>query len=82
MEQERRRSTDQQLGYLTGKVEEIGRLLVQVDARAEALEKRVDEKFVTVETTFKILKWTAAFIGALLTFKFGDVAQLWEAFFK
>ena len=82
MDTERRRSSDQQLGYLTGKLEEVLEITKENSDRLTKLEDQVAEKFTTVETLFKVVKFGGLAIGAILTFKFGDVAQLWHAFFK
>lgn len=79
---ERRRSGDQQLGYLTGKVEELLAMVKTNSDRLTRLEDNVAEKFTTVETVLKVLKWAGALVGALLTFKFGDVGQLISGLFK
>lgn len=74
-------STDEKLGYLIAKVEEQGKDLKTVTERFDALEREVREKFKTVETTFRVLKFLGYAVAAVLTFKFGDLPALWKNFF-
>lgn len=86
--EERRRESDQQIGYLLGKMEEFGDTLKQhlkddtdvlgrIHEKLDKLEDKVSEKFTTVETVFKVLKFIGLALVAVLTFKFGDIAALW-----
>lgn len=77
-----RRQDDKQIGYMTAKLEEVLDLAKSHETRLDVLEKNIAEKFTTVETVFKILKFTGLAIAAVLTFKFGDVAQLWQTLVK
>lgn len=72
---------DEKIGYLIAKVEEIQSDQKTLVVKVEALEKRVDEKFIAAETTLKVLKYSGLFLVAILTFKFGDVPSLWNKFF-
>lgn len=89
---DRRRANDEQMGYLTGKLEEFGEVLKKhladdaevlgkIHDKLDKLEDKVSEKFTTVETTFKVIRFIALAIGAVLTFKFGDVAQIYHSLF-
>ena len=91
--EERRRAADEQLGYLTGKMEELGELLkghltsdtIQlgvIHEKLDKLEDKVSEKFTTVETVFRVFKWLGAVIVAVLTLKFGDVGELIASMFR
>ena len=80
---------EQQVGYLIAKIEEQGndiKHLVnhaeKMDGRVDALEKRVESKFNTAETSFKIFKFLGLAAIALLTLKFGDITRLWHYFFS
>lgn len=91
--QERRRETDVQIGYLTGKLEEFGEILKShltedakhlenIATKLDKLEDKVSEKFTTVETTFRVFRWIGAALVALATLQWGDLAQLIEKLFK
>jgi len=93
MQYDRRRATDEHIGYLTGKLEEFGEALkshLAEDASAkrgihdklDKLEDKVSEKFTTVETIFKVIKFTGLAIIAVLTFHFGDITNIWHTIFK
>lgn len=72
---------EEKIGYLVAKVEEQGSDLKAAVVKLDALEKRVDQKFQTAETTFRVLKGLGLIVVAVLTFKFGDLPALWKAFF-
>lgn len=74
-----RRQNDVQLGYLTGKMEEMAATIITIAVKLDKLEDKVTEKFTTVETVIRIGKYAVAIVGALLTLKFGDLAPLWKA---
>ena len=83
--EERRRTGDQQLGYLVGKVEELTDHVKEVARDGSEtrqlvvdLQQEVALKFKTAEVVFKTLKVLGLIIGAVLTFKFGDIKALWE----
>ncbi len=90
--EERRRATDEQIGYLTGKLEEFGEVLKAhlvedqrhlegIAAKLDKLEDKVSEKFTTVETVLKVFQWLGAVSIGLLTLKFGDVISLIKGLF-
>lgn len=74
-------SIEEKLGYLIAKVEEQGEDLRATVKKLDALEQRVDEKFRTAEATFRVLKFLGLAVVAVLTFKFGDVPNLFRQFF-
>lgn len=73
--------SDEKLGYLIAKVEELGEDMKGLKDSHEALEKRVEDKFRTAEITFRIFKFIGLVIAAVLTFKFGDLPALYIKFF-
>lgn len=86
---ERRRSSDQQLGYLTGMVEGLADHIQSISKEGKetreivlTLQKEVALKFKTAETVFKTLKFLGLIVIAVLTFKFGDIRALWQTFFN
>ncbi len=72
---------EEKLGYLIAKTEEMQKDQQELKGRFDALEQRVDGKFRTAETTFRILKAAGLIAVAVLTFKFGDVTTLWHKVF-
>jgi tetrahydromethanopterin S-methyltransferase subunit G len=68
---------EERFGYLIAKVEEISEDFRELKGRFDTLEKRVEEKFTTVETALRIVKYVGLVLLALLTFKFGDIPGLW-----
>lgn len=72
---------DEKIGYLIAKVEEIQADQKALAAKLETLETRVDEKFTTVETVLKTLRFLGLFLAAVATFKFGDLPGLWTKLF-
>lgn len=89
---DRRRANDEQMGYLTGKMEEFGDILKShlesdakhlegIAAKLDKLEDKVTEKFTTVETIIKVIKLIFLGLAAVLTFKFGDIATIYHSLF-
>jgi hypothetical protein len=70
---------DQKVGYILAKLEEMSEDGKELKGRFDALEQRVETKFRTAETTFRILKYAGLISVAVLTFKFGDVVTLWKS---
>ena len=84
-----RRAADLQLGELIGTITAMKTAFVEIKEEMAATKTLVLElqtdvalKFRTAETVFKTLKILGLIIGALLTFKFGDIKTLWSAFFS
>ena len=71
----------QQLGYISGKLEEIASSQERLEDRLNALEKRVNEKFTALETTYKVAKFVGLAAIALATLKWGDLPQIWYSLF-
>lgn len=73
--------SEEKLGYLIAKVEELGEDMRELKGKYNALEQRVDEKFKTAEATFRVLKILGLITIAVLSFKFGDLPSLWRGLF-
>jgi len=73
---------EEKIGYLTRAVEENKHDVRQVADKVDALSILVNKKFNTAETMINVVKFTGLALGALLTFKFGQIADLWSHFFK
>lgn len=71
----------EKLGYLIAKVEEIGIDQKALAVKVDALEQRVNEKLIVMETTLKIFKYLGLALVAVLTLKFGDIPGLWFKLF-
>ena len=71
----------EKIGYLISKVEDQGHVLQNVVQKVDYLEKKVSEKFNTVETVIKIGKFIGLGAMAIATLKFGDITRLWYHFF-
>lgn len=71
----------EKIGYLIAKMEEIGTDQKALAVKVDSLEARVNEKFTTVETALKVLKYLGIFIVAVATLKFGDLPALWSKVF-
>lgn len=69
------------IGYLIAKVEEMQVDQQKLAGKLDALEEKVNEKFTTVETVLKTLKFLGLALVAVATFKFGDLGSLWSKLF-
>ena len=74
-------SIDEKIGYLMAKMEEQGNDLRTLTVKVDALKNQVEEKFKTVEATFRVLRWLGLITVAVLTLKFGDVPRIWISLF-
>lgn len=73
--------SDEKLGYLIAKVEELSEDMKGLKTAHYSLEKRVEDKFRTAEVTFRIFKFIGLAAAAVLTFKFGDLPALYFKIF-
>jgi tetrahydromethanopterin S-methyltransferase subunit G len=66
-------SMEEKIGYLIAKMEEQGDDIRKVTERFDVLEKEVQGKFKTVESAFRIIKYIAAFVAAVLTLPLNQI---------
>lgn len=73
---------DEKVGYLIAKMEEFSIDSKATASKLEALEKRVDEKFQTAETTLRVLGWLGGGLVAALSMPWKEfillVKRLWS----
>lgn len=75
-------SLDEKVGYLQAKVEEIKSDAIRVEQKLDNLSELVAKKFTTAETVFKIMKFGAVVVVAVVTFQFGDIKEWYNLLFK
>lgn len=74
-------SIEQEVGYLKAKVEEIQSDSIRMEQKLDNLSELVAKKFTTAETMFTVVKFLGLAAVALITFKFGDIKELWGYLF-
>ena len=73
---------EQQIGYLVAKMEELTADVKTLSSSHEELKERVNDKFKIAETLFKLFKFVGIAVVTVLSFKFGDLPNIWHNFFK
>ena len=91
-----RRHTDEQIGYLTGKLESIDDKLgshmdseeekiERINNRIDGLEDKMDRilaKHNTVKVVFSTLKFLGTVLFLIVTLKAGDIKLAWDIFIR
>jgi len=75
-------SLEEKVGYLTRAVEENKADVKHLTTQMDELTTLVAQKFNTVESVFKVVKFLVLAAGAILTLKLGDIGSLWHQLFK
>jgi hypothetical protein len=75
-------SMEEKVGYLQAKQEEMKSDLIRVEGKLDSLHELVSTKFVTAETTFKVVRFLGIIVVAIATLQFGDIAKWWTFLFK
>ena len=71
----------ERFGLLQGKVDEISRTMEDMSKTQTIILTKldgVDRDISIVKIVFKTLKWIGICLGALATFKLGDIHSLWD----
>lgn len=69
---------EQQMGIVIAQLKDVASAVSKLDERLDALERRVEDKFRTIEIAFKVIRYIGLIGMALVSLRFADSLSLWE----